>query len=96
MASLPKHFTASPSLVHADIHLTVDGGDIRDDAIQSIWLAIEEAIVVSADKVQLTPCISRRLRSTDGKRLRRQLQKQGFRIAMMAPPVPPVSPKEEQ
>lgn len=82
MASLPKHLTATPTLIFADIHLTVDGGDIRGTAMQGIYEAIEQAFSKTAEKYGLDQCIARRLRSTDSRRLRRTLRHRGFPIAL--------------
>lgn len=88
MATLPKHLTQIPSLVHADIGLTIDGGDVRGDAMQAIYAAIEEAIYAQCEKHGLDNAISRRLRSTDSRRLRRTLRARGFQVPLDPPQTP--------
>jgi hypothetical protein len=88
---LPKHLTATPTIIWADVHLTIDGGDVRQPAVEAVFAAIEEAFERAASEHGLNTCLSRRLRSTDGRRLRPQLRRRGFRV-----PDPPVSASPEE
>lgn len=84
MASLPKHLTATPTLLHADIHLTIDGGDIRDK-LPEIFGAMEVACEEMAHRFGLELCIERKFISTDSRRLRRQLRTRGFQVPLEPP-----------
>ncbi len=86
MGSLPKYASAKPTIVWADLRLTIAGGDVRDDAMQDILDAMLVAFDEQASKHGLDSCFSRVLRSTDSRRLRKRLITHGFKVPLEPPP----------